>query len=743
MNAEIDRPIDQEAAPSVNTILPDQLLALAAHVMAIRGTPQLYQALTDQLVEALSVVDAAVLWLYNAQQGVLQVASVSGIAQGDSHDLVEQIRLRPGEGLTGIALQRGAPIRIDGRARYRELGGPYSQRNQEGLRALMGQLPRDMAAIVLPLRAAGEQVGVLELISQQALGLRDDNLQPLQQFADLLANAIRNARFEVQMQADQRRLETFSAISTAVSSASDLDELVGNTLDVLIGVVNANAGMLLLYNPARSSLSLGAERSLPDAYILHHREIAIADAACAEAVRYGQPISRPLLPEEEPELLAAGLSSCIYLPLLAGGTVAGVACLYAEGRLYERIDTRALMMMSSLVGFAIANVKLYTYSEVERQRLAAVIGGIAEGVALCDGEGRLILANQTAMSLLSIELMPYGQQLSEMPDFYSTRRLDGEPLGVDDLPLARALSGEVFHDYRMLQRGASGRDTVMSFSGGPVNRDDLSQGAVVVFRDVTVSQKVERAKDDFLAVAAHELRSPLAAVRSYTDLLVRREQKRDEDSPDLRGLTILAQQVTHMLRMVDNLLDVSRLDADQVSLQLQHVNLVTLCQQVVEQQRPSAGERALEMNALQPEVTVLCDQLRIRQVLTNLLSNAIRYSANETVIRVSVACEQIGTLVANHLEFANTRPTDASLDGEAEMALIAISDQGVGIAEEQRATLFRRYARGRERRGEGLGLGLFLTKAFVIRHGGTIWVESQSGEGSTFYVVLPLEPPAA
>ena len=113
-----------------------------------------------------------------------------------------------------------------------------------------------------------------------------------------------------------------------------------------------------------------------------------------------------------------------------------------------------------------------------------------------------------------------------------------------------------------------------------------------------LSQKLERAKDDFLAVAAHELRSPLAAVRGYTDLLVRREQRRgEEDSPELRGLNILAQQVTHMLRMVDNLLDVSRIDAGQVSLQLQRVNLVALVEQVIEQQRPAAGDRILVLES--------------------------------------------------------------------------------------------------------------------------------------------------
>ncbi len=400
------------------------------------------------------------------------------------------------------------------------------------------------------------------------------------------------------------------------------------------------------------------------------------------------------------------------------------------------------MMMGSLIGFAIANVILYQDSQIERRKLAAVINSIAEGVALCDGQGHLILANETARDLLSIESIPYQQPLSEMPDFYAIRDLEGEALPVERLPLARALS-EVFHDYRVLLRGASGIDTVMSFSGAPVYGDDDNvEGAVVIFRDVTSSQKLERAKDDFLAVAAHELRSPLAAVRGYADLLVRREQQRgEEDLSELRGLTILAQQVTHMLLMVDNLLDVSRLDAGQFNLQTQSVNLVTLAQQVLEQQRPAAGDRELVMERDVPELQVTCDPLRIRQVMTNLVGNAIRYSPPATTVSVSLSIMCAEELCSRHPAYVALRSGPASEDAPVahdRIAVIAIHDQGSGISDEQFARLFKRYARGRERRGEGLGLGLYLSREFVARHGGEIWAESLKSQGTTFYVTLPL-----
>jgi two-component system phosphate regulon sensor histidine kinase PhoR len=724
------------------------LLKVSTYLVSVLDPEELLVSLAQRVVEVVPAVQAGLLWLYDRQHAVLRVASLHGLDLGPGREALLELRLRPGEGLAGTALQRGEPLLIEGRARYREMAGHVSQRNLDDIGHLLDSLPRELTTVLLPLRMGNEIIGVLELLN---LGspppLRRPDLQVLQTFGNLAAGAIKSAQLHAQMQAHQRRLEAFGAIGTAVSTAADLDELMSNVLDVILSVVKTHAGALLLLDPVRSLLSIGAHRGLPAAYVESQHNIAVTDASCEEAVRYGQPVRRPLIAESGEELLLdAGFSSCVYLPLLAGGTVVGIVSLYGDSLLYERVDVQALMTMGNLIGFAIANVMLYRDSHIERRKFAAVINSIAEGVVLCDGQGRLVLANETARSLLSLESIPHQQPLSEMPDFYAIRDLEGAALPVERLPLARALSGEVFHDYRVLLRGASGQDTVMSFSGAPVYDDESSvEGAVVVFRDITVSQKLERAKDDFLAVAAHELRSPLAAVGGYADLLVRREQRRsDEDSPELRGLTILAQQVSHMLRMVDNILDVSRLDAGQLSLQLQPVNLVMLTQQVIDQQRPTAGDRELLLESDQQELIVVCDPLRIRQVLTNLVGNAIRYSPPSTTVCVGLSTERVDRLVALHPAYVTCGAAPASQNGAAPdheiLAVISVRDRGAGISDEQSARLFKRYARGRERRGEGLGLGLYLSREFVARHGGEIWVESREGQGSTFYVTLPLDP---
>lgn len=726
------------------------LLNVSTYLVSVLDPAELLSGLVQRVVDVVPAVQAGLLWIYDRQQTTLHLESSYGLDLNGVADHVRRLQLRPGEGLAGEALRRGEPLLIETRGNYRDLAGRVSPRSEPDIRVYLDRLPRELTAVVLPLRIGAEVIGVLELMN---LGgrppLRRPDLQVLQTFSNLAAGAIKNAQLHAQMQAHQRRLEAFGAIGTVVSTAADLDELIGNVLDVVLGVVEAPSGAVLLLDPGRAVLNIGVSRHLPRAFIETQRDLYIVGAAFEETVRYGQPIRRPLIAESGEEfLIDIGLASCAYVPLLAGGTVVGIISIYGDASLPERVDVQALMMMSNLIGFAIANVRLYQESHIERRKLAAVINSIAEGVVLCDRHGRLMLANRTAMELLSSESFPYQQPISSMVDFYAFRDLEGRALTSDRLPLARALTGEVFHDSRVLLHGASGDDTVMSFSGAPVYGDlNAIEGAVVIFRDITANQKLERAKDDFLAVAAHELRSPLAAVRSYADLLVRREQRREnkEDNAELRGLTILAQQVSHMLRLVDNLLDVSRLDAGQFSLQLQRVNLVGLAQQVVDQLRPSIGEREMSLTCDDAELFAICDPLRVRQVVTNLVVNAARYSGPGSAIDVSIVVIRSDVLAQQYQAPTEKMLRKLHIDeaSPAEpVALISVRDQGMGMSDETRQRLFRRYARGGQRAGEGLGLGLYLSYELVSRHDGAIWAESVEGRGSTFFVALPLAGPS-
>jgi two-component system phosphate regulon sensor histidine kinase PhoR len=246
---------------------------------------------------------------------------------------------------------------------------------------------------------------------------------------------------------------------------------------------------------------------------------------------------------------------------------------------------------------------------------------------------------------------------------------------------------------------------------------------------MTAYKRHEALRDEFVAVAAHELRAPLAAIKGYTDLLVQREvQRPDATDRDRRGITMLSRQVDHLVRLVDNLLDVSRLDAGRLQLYLQPVDLITLIDASMD--RISIGDRDHEFVVNGPQsLQIVCDQLRLQQVFTNLLSNAARYSPSGTTITVDVW-------------------TEACADGASsredvdQCVVVAVRDQGVGMTPEVQAKVYDRYYRANTvTSASGLGLGVYISREIVLRHGGQIWLESLPNVGTSFYVKLPLQPP--
>ncbi|NNJ12249.1 GAF domain-containing protein [Chloroflexales bacterium ZM16-3] len=726
-----------------------RLFQASSSLVAVLDPEELFTTLVSRVVEALPAVHGGVLWIYDAKNGRLRAGAAAGLPiSAASQQGLLTISLRSGEGMVGIAFQLNEPQMVETRLGYRDIVGQMPPASAAIIQQISEQLPRRIVCACIPMRVGPEIIGILELFTlgdpasaKADKAIERGNLPVLQTFANLAASAIKNAHLYNEAQRNERRLKAFDAVVTAISTAADLTDLVRSILDVVLGLVPGATGALLLLDPAHDRLDLGAQQGLTPSCAQALARIPVMGSPCEEVVHFGQPMLRPLIDERgESAFLAEGLAGCAYFPLLAGGTVAGVLALYGDASLPARADREMLLPICNQVGFAVANVRLYADSTGERRKLNTVVTSIAEGVLLCDARGRMTLANEAALTLLRLDSLPFEQRLAEMPDFYRMRDLDGQPLTLDQLPFARALAGEIFQDYRLILSGSSGDETVMSFSGAPARADDGSiEGAVVVFRDVTANQKLERAKDEFLAVAAHELRSPLAAVRNYADLLLRREQQRSEaDSRDVRGLTILTQQVSHMLHMVDNLLDVSRIDAGQLDLQIQSVNLVAMASQVIDQQRPSAGARDLALENAEDELMVPCDSLRIHQVMTNLIGNAIKYSPDggRVTVRLRLAAGDERRLFGERLAgeglapSANGTPTD--------MAIISITDEGSGVSPEQQAKLFQRFYRARSHRAEGLGLGLYLSRQFVQMHHGAIWVESVEGSGSTFSFALPM-----
>jgi signal transduction histidine kinase/CheY-like chemotaxis protein len=239
-------------------------------------------------------------------------------------------------------------------------------------------------------------------------------------------------------------------------------------------------------------------------------------------------------------------------------------------------------------------------------------------------------------------------------------------------------------------------------------------GRLVVYIDFTEQRLLDRQRSDFLTVAAHELRTPLTPLSMYLQNIQRRLQRGDGVDPEL--ITKARRQVERMSRLVEDLLDISRLESQRLQLARDPVDLCELAQQVVADFRVPAQHHQLGAHCGSPKVMVLGDRERLEQVLINLVQNAVKYSpmGGQIVVRVDVHGAE---------------------------ARVSISDPGIGIPGEEQGRLFQRFFRAANattRNYSGLGIGLFISNEIVQRHGGRFEVQSQVGAGSTFTFYLPI-----
>ncbi|HLZ57596.1 MAG TPA: HAMP domain-containing sensor histidine kinase, partial [Ktedonosporobacter sp.] len=248
--------------------------------------------------------------------------------------------------------------------------------------------------------------------------------------------------------------------------------------------------------------------------------------------------------------------------------------------------------------------------------------------------------------------------------------------------------------------------------------------ALVVHQDVTALKEAEYLKDEFVGIAAHELRTPMAVLAGYADMLM--TQTKRGHGPQLAGwqqeaLQEIKQATTRLATLTEDLLDVTRLQAGRLTLQQTSVNVVALVQRVATQMQQMTALHQVEVCTSHSELRASVDVKRAEQVLMNLIGNAIKYSPQGGSILISIKEE----------------PT-------AQRVQIRVQDKGIGIPKHQQAQIFGRFIRADNALAWGIsgtGLGLYLCRELVERQGGRLWFESEEGVGSTFFVSLPLTPP--
>jgi PAS domain S-box-containing protein len=420
--------------------------------------------------------------------------------------------------------------------------------------------------------------------------------------------------------------------------------------------------------------------------------------------------------------LRAGAEDYLLKPLLAD------AVLWCVKRaLRRRVTAREHELLRRALNerLVLSSIREQEHADAEalqRAQLNALLENLSEGLAIAEPSGRIVMINAAARAMLG-----YWDEAPTIRTLHAleARDLEGRSLEARQRPLLRALLGGQFTDYEIVRVRPDGeRRRIMSTGTSVKDADGKVALAIVVFRDVTELRRLELQRDEHLALISHDLRNPLSTVLMVLSVLSGSAQQREAEqqgsqpSP-LSGREKLLERAERNARrmgeMLDELADVMKLASGGVELCCAPCDLRELVVAVVDSLDDARAKRiSIETDTDSPYI-VLGDASRLERVVANLLTNALKYSADDA-------------------------PVIARLAHEGNSVTIDVVDRGIGIAPESVQLLFTRYYRttAGKAHANGLGLGLYISRQIVEAHGGRVAVSSKIDKGSTFRLTLPL-----
>lgn len=374
---------------------------------------------------------------------------------------------------------------------------------------------------------------------------------------------------------------------------------------------------------------------------------------------------------------------------------------------FNEEDIRLLTALARNAAAIVSSAQLIITMQREKQQIEYALHSMSSGLLVVSRSGRVQLVNHAAASIFGLDSKRAVGQLFENAISDSHIR--------EFLTTALADENELLKEFIVGDRIYEAQSAMVRDEAGAI------VGLLTVFHDVTELRNVERMKSEFVSTVSHELRTPLTPIQGFINTLLDDPTGEIYDQPTrMEFYGIIAEECGRLKRMIDDLLDASRIDAGR-TLQLNYgdVDVMAQVERCIRFQVKASSRHSLTFSAPDTLAPIHADRDRFTQILTNLLSNAIKYSPEGGTVAVDVA-------------------------DEGDKIRVAVSDQGMGIATENIEKLFKRFYRvpGEAQRVGGTGLGLFLVKNLVEAHGGVIWVDSALGKGSTFSFTLPKVPPA-
>jgi len=627
------------------------------------------------------------------------------------------------------------------------------------------------AEVAIPLRVQDRIIGVFDVQGSLAGAFSENDVLMLQSLAGQTAVAIANAQLfervsrmgqELEQRVRERtealaktledltlerdRVETLYRITRELSASLDLDRVLTKALGLINRAVGVEHGGIMLLDRSTGNLiyrvALGRARGLPRGGKLTQFRQGVGLAGWVVAAR--EPVivpdvvedSRWLPDEKKPQ---PERKSALAVPLTAGEDVLGVLFLYHPQVGYFKPDhLRLVSAAATQVATAISNAELYRLITDQAERLGvmlrtqraeaakhqAIVEGITDGVLVLDANSHVVLMNPAAARILGLDASLVEEQ--------HVREILGRTESPVDQALSQQLYDKLMAGTERLRRTAHRQGDEMASFDFRIEAEDkvvvaslstVSLGSgeqpslITVLRDISREAEIDRLKNEFISTVSHELRTPMTSIKGYTDLLAGQKVGALNEQQQ-RFAQIIKTNADRLTALVNDILDISRIETGRIKLTIKALDLNELVIRVTDSFRGQMEEKSLALELDSPPTlpSVRGDEDRVTQIFENLISNAWKYTPEGGQVTVRAR----------------------SIEGFVQ---VDVSDTGIGIAEREWKHIFGRFYRTEQvevQAVDGTGLGLSIVKMFVELLGGDIWVESRVGYGTSFSFTLPL-----
>jgi len=712
-----------------------ELLALqqvSGKITSILDTQQLFAELIAGMEEVFGYRNTAIFLL---DESGTRLEVVARAAYLDTDAVCTDIRV--GEGLVGRVMQTGEPLVV---------------RDVSKEPAYVAVDPETRSELVIPLLISDKLVGVFNVESPQINAFTTRDVRIVSSLANQVAIAIHNAQLYSEAEEQRQTATALAQLAWTLNTTLNLNDVLNIALRQLSRALVFDTAAIHLLEGRDLMVVAGSGFEFPEAVIgqsfspdENNLGYQVMLAQHVHVVADVQQLSEWGHARREVEGVTT-IRSWIGAPLVVQGKSIGLLTVDKhEPDFYRQEDIVVAEAFASHIAMAVHNARLYQMSQqraaemakmahniaVDRSKLDAILRNIADGLIVTDASGSIIMINPAFETLFGRAAGTLvGQQLAAVLAHPELQGLIHQALQQTEATIMAEIS---------LPDGQ-----VLKAASAAIVDDDLLVGTVSVLRDVTHEKEVDRMKTEFISAVSHELRTPLTSVLGFAKLITR-SFDRDvlpllpDDTPDLvksiqritDNLRIILVEGERLTHLINDVLDIAKLESGKVEWRDEPLDVTHMVDQALQGVRQVATAKglALRVSMAKGLPLLLADPLRIRQLLDNLLSNALKFTETGAI-----------EVTAERLEPG--QPIHSWRAPHSGAILLTVQDSGPGISESDLPRIFMRFqqlaADALTDKPRGTGLGLAICREIVNHYKGVIWVESQFGSGATFCVALPI-----